>query len=374
MAIICITGLPGHGKTLYTLTRFRDVAAKEGRPVYYSGIKGLKLPWAEWEPEKWQELPPTAIFIVDEAQFKFPLRGRGEPPEWIARLAVHRHQGVDLVLITQNPMLLDSFVRRLVDQHFHVVRKFGTQFATIYESASGVNEQVAKSRGGMIPHEWRYPKDVFELYHSAEVHTVKRRIPARVWLFLALPFVLGGLVWFLYGRLQPDAVASRTTGAAPGASSSASVPGGVRARGLAPGRAGAPGMDAVAYVDAHRPRVADLAYTAPVYDSVTQPVQAPYPAACVASASRCACYTQQATRLEVSDELCRRIAAGGFFVAWATSGAPVDRRPELLADAGGAGGPAGFSTSYRGPGSPPSPSPGAAARSGGSVGVPARGR
>lgn len=76
--------------------------------------------------QKWQELPAGALMIVDEAQFPFKVTGRGQTPEWVEKLATHRHLGLDFVLITQNPMLLDTFPRKLVDRHFHVIRKFGT--------------------------------------------------------------------------------------------------------------------------------------------------------------------------------------------------------------------------------------------------------
>ncbi len=89
-----------------------------------------------------------------------------------------------------------------MDRHFHVVRKFGTHSATIHEFPNGARENVASSREGSIRHEWRFPKAVFELYQSAELHTVKRRIPARVWLLLALPFVIGALCWFVWQRMK----------------------------------------------------------------------------------------------------------------------------------------------------------------------------
>ncbi|WP_395703032.1 zonular occludens toxin domain-containing protein [Aquabacterium sp.] len=314
MAIVLITGLPGHGKTLYTIATYRELAAKDRRPVYHAGLKGLKLAWQEHKPEEWQALPPNAIFIIDEAQFVFPLRGRGAPPDWVQRLATHRHQGIDIVVITQDPMLLDSFVRRLCDRHLHIVRKFGTHFAVVHEYANGVHDRVAHSRGDSMKREWRYPEDVFELYHSAEVHTVKRRIPGRVYALAAAPLVLGGLVYSVYHRhFGSDAAAA----AAPALQASAPV---TYKGGAVPPVAGqARGNQALTvaqYVELHRPRVEGLAYTAAVYDQVTQPVEAPYPAACVASQTRCKCYSQQGTALETPEDLCRGIAAGGFFIAW----------------------------------------------------------
>jgi hypothetical protein len=59
--MIClITGLPGNGKTLYALQWVKDKAEKEGRPVFYARIKGLKLPWTLIDPFKWFECPANA--------------------------------------------------------------------------------------------------------------------------------------------------------------------------------------------------------------------------------------------------------------------------------------------------------------------------
>jgi zona occludens toxin len=341
-----ITGLPGHGKTLYALAKYRDLPS-QGRPVYHSGIRGLRLPWAEHPVDRWEDLPPGSVFVVDEAQFKFPTRGRGEPPEWIARLAVHRHGGRDLVLITQHPMLIDSFVRRLVDRHFHVVRKFGTRWATVHEQANGCKDNVDKSRAGMIPHEWRYPADVFALYDSAELHTVKRRIPARVFVLAAIPVVLLGITWFLWQRWTARGDGELVPGSAPAASAPAGGSAGPLARGV--GGIGGSGdrLTPAEFAITHTPRVAGLAYTAPVYDEVTRPVQAPYPAACIATMTRCSCYSQQGTRLEVPLDLCRSLAGGGFFVAWQQ---PAEARPGPVAalspPAPAVGGVSGIAGSY----------------------------
>lgn len=316
MPITLITGLPGHGKTLYAISRFKDEAAKAAtpRPVFHNGIKGLKITgWQEWDLKDWQNLPAGAIMVVDEAQFSFPTRGRGAPDPWVERLTTHRHLGLDFVVITQNPMLLDSYVRRLVDRHFHVVRKFGTHNATVHEFPNGVKENVGASRDGSIRHEWRYPKDVFKLYESAELHTVKRRIPMRVWLLLALPVILVALVWFIYHRLKPENVQKRMDESA-GITRPAGAPGSVSG---SPAAATGAALSPLQYAQAFTPRVEGLPHTAPVYDEVTRPTQAPYPAACIANAVKCVCASQQGTRLDTPDALCRQIANGGFFVAWA---------------------------------------------------------
>lgn len=310
MAIVLVTGLPGHGKTLYALQRVQNEALKDGRAVFYSGIRDLALPWQQWDPERWQELEPGSIMVIDECQSVFPVRGRGQPPDWIEELAKHRHLGVDFYVITQNPMLMDAFVRRLCDRHFHVVRKFGTQFATVHEFTNGVRENCATSREGGIRHEWRYPREVFGWYKSAELHTVKRRVPARVWFLVAAPILFAVFAGVAYNRMVPDSDASGE--AAQASSLAASAP-----RADPVGRRGAQAAaEPRDYLADFVPRVPGLDYTAPAYDEVTKPAQAPYPAACVAMGPRCVCYTQQGTRLQTPDQLCRGIVAGGFFVAW----------------------------------------------------------
>lgn len=56
-----------------------------------------------------------------------------------------------------------------------------------------------------------------------------------------------------------------------------------------------------------------------IYDDVTKPVRAPYPAACLATKARCGCYSDQGMRLDMPEALCRQIVERGFYVAWETS-------------------------------------------------------
>jgi len=323
--LILVTGLPGNGKTLYALTWVKAKAEKEGRPVYYSGITDLRLPWTELpQGEDWHKCPANSIVVIDEAQRIFRPRMHGSVvPEHVKLLETHRHLGIDLVIITQHPMLVDSNVRRLVGLHFHLMRKFGTQASTVHEWSS-VKESCDKNRDDSVRHEFLFPKANYGLYKSAEVHTHKARLPAKLlWLVIA-PLGLVGAAYMSY-RYVEDKYFARTTPAVPAASPGG--PGGAAPAASPPGRPSRdarPVLTAAEYVEQHQPRVAGLAYTAPVYDAVTVPVVAPYPAACVVmhrfkdgdAADECRCYSQQATRLEVPAALCNDIAARGFFISW----------------------------------------------------------
>lgn len=309
-----ITGQPGAGKTLFTLVTVRERAEREGRTVYYSGIADCRVPgWIEIEDAtRWHELPPKSIVLIDEAQRVFRPRATGAAvPMHVAALETHRHAGIDLYLITQHPKLLDANVRRLVGEHVHVMRAWGAKVAVLHRwNECRADPDV--SREGSITETRKYPREAFQWYRSAEAHTHRARVPLRVWLVLGSPLLLAGLAWGVY-----ELIASRFSGeASPVLQQAQATIGGTEASTSGRPVSGRPASTRE-YLEAHRPRVEGLPHTAPVYDEVTVARTAPVPVACIASAQRCRCWSQQATAIEVPDDLCRRIVRDGFFISWA---------------------------------------------------------
>lgn len=216
-----VTGTPGSGKTSFTIARFiedektpleklltkftqKEIEKKPQRPIYYRGIRDLKLDWTELTDEQTLEwpkhLPEGAILIVDEAQQLWPVRGSSKAvPEGIAALQTHRHHGWDIVFITQDPGLLDSQARRIANEHFHYVRPFGAPIVTEYHNGTGsmaVGSKAALSGANQTKR--KLPKHVWGFYHSAEQHTHKFRPPKIIFLtVLALFFGLFSFIAFL---------------------------------------------------------------------------------------------------------------------------------------------------------------------------------
>lgn len=316
------TGLPGNGKTLRMLWEVKAKADKENREVYYHNIKDLALPWHECDPEKWMDLPFGSIIVIDECQDVFPKKPNGATlPAHYSELAKHRHKGFDIFLITQHPTLIDNFVRQLVGQHYHSVRKFGMARSTIYEwSAANALPQSASSQKSAISHKFAYPKEAYTWYKSAEVHTVKRAIPMKI--ILAVIFIIAVISAGYYALDRYQSRGKR-------ASADAGVVGAGSAGGLAPSNVpGAvparlpldPVADARAYVFAQTPRVAGLPQTSPKYDELTKPTRVPVPAACIQRGSvrsggdvTCKCFSQQGTPLPVEFNMCVDFARNGFF-------------------------------------------------------------
>lgn len=349
--IVLHTGQPGAGKTLYTLWHVEQRAKKEGRTVYFFGITDCKVPgWIELDSgDKWHTMPAGSIVVIDEAQRVFRPRSPGsQVPAHVEALETHRHAGIDLYVITQHPKLLDTNIRRLVGLHRHVMRAFGAGAAIVHEW-NETRPDPDLSREGSISTTWRYPKEVFAWYKSAEVHTHKARVPLRVWLVLGSPLLLVALGYGVYAMVKARVMPEEAT------------PVQAQAQGVNASAAGSSSsgkLSPAAYVAQHQPRIAGLAYTAPAFDEVTEPTRAPFPAACVSMRGECRCYTQQATRLDMPADLCESIVARGFFKAWderERSEAPGPARqpigqPEPATQAGGASAAVGYPGRYLGTG------------------------
>lgn len=221
-----VTGTPGAGKTLLTTW---DIA----QPIPGSTIEqaGVSVPrrllsnirdlvldhqhidakdlecWHTWAK-------PGDVIVFDEVQEVWRPRGLGTkiPPE-IAALETHRHLGVDIVLITQHPMLIDPNIRRLVNQHIHL-RRITKGAAMVYEWDHC--ENPGNTRNCLNTRVFFHRKKMYGLYKSAQLHTKpKARLPALAWVGLALVAGLAYLGPQAYGRITanfkpPEVVAKAT--------------------------------------------------------------------------------------------------------------------------------------------------------------------
>ena len=207
-------------------------------------------------------------------------------------------------------MLADSAIRRLTNNHRHVIRTFGTERATIHEWGS-VKDNCDKSsaRKDSVKHHWKFDKSVYALYKSAEVHTVKRSIPTRVYLLLLAPVLIGLAIFYMYkftvSKSAPvvDApvvsAVSSSGGSVPGVVAKASYKNALE--------------DSKEYIFQNQARIEGMPSSAPKYDQITAPTVVPVPSGCVATKTRCSCYTQQATPIKMEQEMCLDIVKNGYF-------------------------------------------------------------
>ncbi|MFI8616132.1 zonular occludens toxin domain-containing protein [Acidovorax sp. NPDC077693] len=325
------TGGNGAGKTLFTLRDVRDLQERTGRPVFFWGFEAkqplLDFGWQPFEPAKWEELPDGSICIVDECQKVMPTRATGQPPAWIGALAQdNRKRGFDFFFITQHPLNIDSFVRRLIaapswHRHFKASLMGDASNELKWSAVKDQPQKDGSGKDGEVTSR-KWPREVYDWYTSTSMDTRKKGIPAKVWKGVGALLVAGALVAYVgyqfFGAAKPktpDAAAAATpsTTGVGLPSIGAPAPAGPASRGQAP-------MTVGEYLDHRKPRIADFPHTAPAYDQVTSPSIAPYPAACVQMGGRCDCYTQQGTLLRVSAATCGQIVRHGFFVDWNLQG------------------------------------------------------
>ena len=210
--ILLVTGRPGAGKTLWTVAEIARRLPEwqaAGRDVF-TDINGLKLQDVQRLPvpaREWPTLPDRSVVILDECQRSFPPRNiQSSVPGFISAFETHRHRGLDFVLITQGPKLLDRHLHDLVDNHVHLYRPFGWDRSTVFRW-QGINltPDPAQSRSTAQTENFRFPKHLFSAYRSAQEHFVKKRIP---WSFVALMvagllLIAGGAYFGLSKALNP---------------------------------------------------------------------------------------------------------------------------------------------------------------------------
>jgi zona occludens toxin len=192
MAITLVTGVPGSGKTLWAIwSLLKEI--KAGRRVVANGINGLAIDHELWDDDmvrSWHlHCKPNDVIVIDEVQRIWPQVSVGvKATEDIEKLHVHRHFGVDIVVITQHPNRMNKTIRDLVGRHVHVRRLFGGRRAMLYEWDCAHNPNSGFRDA--VKHVWNYPKEVFNLYVSAELHTKPKAVVPKALLIAPLALVV----------------------------------------------------------------------------------------------------------------------------------------------------------------------------------------
>lgn len=299
--ITFITGAPGSGKTLYTISKLLQpligqhvaqdvdgVTVLHPRTIY-TNIKGLLIDhelidesclntWHEWAK-------PGSVICFDEVQKPWPPRPNGSKvPDYIQHLETHRHMGVDFIVMTQHPLLVDRNLVNLVGRHLHMRRVANMALAVVYEWDHASKSLLFKNSITKSP--WRYDKKVYKLYKSAEVHTKQpRKVPGLVWFVLLGLIGVSVMLPVTYGRIRDRAAATGT----PGMSQAAlAAPAGSPAPSSGPfAPVGAPALPASGPGGASPAAAPARAY-----------------AGCAVWRGQCTCHDDDGRRAEVAPEIC----------------------------------------------------------------------
>lgn len=352
MALYLVTGQPGHGKTAYALDKAFKFQ-KEGRAIYAHGVKDLDYAKAGWtyldDPTQWEALPDGSVVLLDECYTILPNRNPGaKVPPHIEAMARHRHRGFDFILIAQQGLQLDPFLRGLYEEHVHVrqtsIMRSKTKLKRWNQYQSNVQAVCADTV------DWVRPKYVFDYYTSTTMVTTKRQMP--MWLrylilgIVVLGIILFGIRWYFASKIA-EYGAERPVATQPVARAAATADSGAAAGAAAPRVY----ETTAQYATAHNPRIGTMPWTAPIYDQ--RAVTADPQLYCIASGegldgngqhteATCTCLTEQGTRYELSQPECRTLARNGpaynpYRTTQPPPPAPVPPMPDASGDRATAG-------------------------------------
>jgi len=302
-----VTGTPGSGKTLFVVHELSKVT---DRTIYHDGIPLTtgKLPWIEISGRDWASVPDGSIVVIDEAQRIWGTRDPKKPvPPEISAMETHRHRGIDIWVITQHPKLLDHHLRRLVGRHVHLRRNNGLPSSLMLDSNEVVddpqNPDAAVQRSQFL-----FPSSSYGLYKSAEIHTHKMRITAKMVAMGVLVLASLAAIGMASYRLLSGGIMGKDP-----------QPQAAQARELIDkGQPRAPSVtfpvdnenhysSGGGYLASMIPESAVVPESAPIYAAQRQIKSVPYLSGCIivhTDPETCNCYTQKGGRLSVSYAEC----------------------------------------------------------------------
>lgn len=332
--ITLITGVPGSGKTLMAVSDLAKKVDKEwaGRKIFIHGIPDLTIPtepipdghsiqdmhvWLKW-PEN-----NGSIVVIDEAQNIFPPRSAGsKTPEIVEWLHVHRHSGVDIILITQMPGRIDKQVRDLVGAHYHIHKTpLGVRMRYFWDYCENNPKSGMKNAR---PEVYKFDKKAFGLYKSAEIHTKVKTPKSRVLWVIPLALVVFGMTSYIgysllsgLGSSEKD-VAENSSLSSVVEVKSDDVKKSVKDKSVMAGQEiggqMAPNQNKNLTEDMLKPKIEGMVESKPLYDQIRQVKQFEYPVACISGGkSGCSCYSSQGTVIkEIDKKTCNGYVRNGL--------------------------------------------------------------
>lgn len=332
--ITLITGVPGSGKTLMAVSDLSKKVDKEwaGRKIFIHGIPELTIP-TEPIPEGhtiqdmhvWLKWPENngSIVVIDEAQNIFPPRSAGsKTPEIVEWLHVHRHSGVDIILITQMPGRIDKQVRDLVGAHYHIHKTpLGVRMRYFWDYCENNPKSGMKNAR---PEVYKFDKKAFGLYKSAEIHTKVKTPKSRVlWVIPAALIVFGITAYMGYSLLSGLGSSEKADSENSSVSSFVDVPSDdlkktVKDKSVVAGQEMggriAPSQNKNLTEEMLKPKIEGMVESKPLYDQIRQVKQLEYPVACISGGETgCSCYSSQGTVIkEIDKKTCNDYVKNGM--------------------------------------------------------------
>lgn len=238
MAIRIVDGVPGSGKTYYTVHHLIKTYFEKDEAGFYvqkkikdssgfdtktkliisTNIEGLKVPHVSLDDEvqaaggiveffshSYQERlerdDETRIYLIDEAQKWFRNKVKGDWTDVWFYFEKHRHFGHDVYMITQKASKIHAEITSLIEHSIHAKPRIRSVTGELPYQV--ISEGEVMKRFGIRPRQ-----EIFDLYKSrrkGETEKISNPIMKTVGMAcIAIVLLFGISAKFLYSRLHPD--------------------------------------------------------------------------------------------------------------------------------------------------------------------------
>lgn len=356
--LILVTGKKGSGKSHFVTSQIKYIVDNYPEHKIYADIDGLSIDGVEQSPQDWQTAEKNSTIVYDEAQRlswcdNSSTKINSDPR--VREMTMIRHENKNIVLITQDPTFIHSALRKLVDVHYHFSHPFkdGKPKCFVFHGAmSTIDDKGYYKAHAVEEFTYHLDKDTAKLYKSVDddaQHDQKKKYPKKIiWMIifavllvlLAIPLGIYGIktvfgfifssqersMEIMHGKPQEkteqteskvsDGVQSAMTNGITSATS-ASALSDMSQRCRLPEYVQTTEciqwFDSVAYSSADKPIQYDINnphdFDTSQYRYEIRDV--PIIAGCAIDPNnKCTCYTQQMTKLKISNKDCRRYVAG----------------------------------------------------------------
>jgi zona occludens toxin len=211
---------------------------------------------------------------------------------------MHRHHGLDIILVAQSPGLIHAQVLCLVEKHLHITPTWsGRKIFEWPEYCS--TPRLKSSKAESVERRYKVPKESFKLYESASIHTKPTKtIPIKLFTSLAIILITPALLYYVYIRIMAKLEPPQEAIVAEVKEREPSVV-----------------VSSQSSVSHHNPPAAPLPL--PVLVPVTHPIVSDQVdwskvVACISSNTKCKCYGYSSELLIIPPDTCRIAVKHGW--------------------------------------------------------------
>lgn len=201
--LILVTGKKGSGKSHFVTSQIKYIVDNYPDHKIYADIDGLNIQGVEKSPEDWQTAEKNSTIIYDEAQRlawcdNSSTKINSDPR--VREMTMIRHENKNIVLITQDPTFIHSALRKLVDVHYHFSHPFkdGKPKCFVFSGAmSTIDDKGYYKAHAVEEFTYHLDSETSKLYKSVDddaKHDQKKKYPKKVIrmiIFIVLLVILG---------------------------------------------------------------------------------------------------------------------------------------------------------------------------------------